>query len=41
MRTITQEPPRVHNAGPNFRPRAGDLASLASLATSRTPAGAK
>lgn len=38
MRTITQEPPRVHNAGPKFRPRAGDLASLA---TSRTPAGAK
>lgn len=34
MRTITQEPPRVHNAGPKSRPH------LASLATSRTPAGA-
>jgi len=38
MRTITQAPPRVHNAGPNSRPRAGDLASFA---TSRTPAGAR
>lgn len=38
MRTITQAPPRVHNAGPKFRPRAGDLASLAAT---RTPAGAR